>query len=85
MTSNGKNINWQELPDAEARLNELRDRDLEVSKIAIGLQMRTKITTLEQEISILRTMRETWTLSRVSRLYFSLPRIFRAIIRKFFG
>jgi hypothetical protein len=83
MERKGKNINWHELPKAEDRLIELRKRDLEVSRIALGLQMRTRITTLEQENAILRSMRETWTLSRVSRLYFSLPRFLRALFKKF--
>ena len=83
MASKNKNFTWQDIPDAESRLNQLREQDLEISKIALGLQMRTRITTLEQENAVLRTMRENWTLSRVSRLYFSLPRLVRVIVKKF--
>ena len=83
MTDENKNFTWQDLPDAQERLEKLRDRDLEISRIALGLQMRTRITSLEQENAVLRSMRENWTQSRVSRLYFSLPRLFRSIVKKF--
>jgi hypothetical protein len=78
-----KNVVWQDLPGAEDRLEQLRDRDLELSQITLGLQMRTRITTLEQENAVLRSMEKTWSMSRVSRLYFTLPRIFRAVAKKF--
>jgi hypothetical protein len=73
---------WQNLPEAEKRLRALRDRDLEISKIAMGLQMRTRITSLEQENIRLRSMEKVWAMSRISKLYFSIPRLFRSLIRK---
>ena len=82
MNKSSSNISWQNLPDAEERLDALRGRDLEIARIAVGLQMRTRITALEQENAALRAMRESWILSRVSRLYFSLPRIVKALIKK---
>ena len=83
MAEESKNVVWQDLPGAEDRLEQLRDRDLELSQITLGLQMRTRITTLEQENAVLRSMEKTWSMSRVSRLYFTLPRIFRAVAKKF--
>jgi hypothetical protein len=82
MDSESKDLIWQESPNAEARLDDLRQRDLEISKISLGLQMRTRITTLEQENASLSTMRENWAMSRVSRLYFTFPTVFRALLRK---
>ena len=66
-------IVWQEQPDPEKRLEELRNRDLELAKIALGLQMRSRITNLENENASLRAMQSAWTMSRVSRLYFTIP------------
>jgi hypothetical protein len=64
---------WQEQPNSEQRLQDLRDRDLELSKIALGLQMRSRITSLENENESLRAMQGAWTMSRISKLYFSIP------------
>jgi len=71
---------WQEQPNSEQRLQELRDRDLEIAKIALGLQMRTRITNLENENASLRSMQGAWTMSRISRFYFTIP-ILRSKIR----
>jgi hypothetical protein len=82
MKENVEEIVWQNLPEAEKRLRALRDRDLEISKIAMGLQMRTRITSLEQENERLRSMEKVWAMSRIRKLYFSIPRLFRGLIRK---
>jgi hypothetical protein len=82
MKENGDEIVWQNLPEAEKRLQALRDRDLEISKIAMGLQMRTRITSLEQENERLRSMEKVWAMSKIRKLYFSIPRLFRGLIRK---
>ena len=82
MKESGDEIVWQKLPEAEKLLQALRDRDLEISKIAMGLQMRTRITSLEQENERLRSMEKVWAMSRIRKLYFSIPRLFRGLIRK---
>jgi hypothetical protein len=77
---------WQEQPNSEQRLQELRDRDLEIAKIALGLQMRTRITALENENAALQSLRNVWSMSRISKLYFTIPIIrnkFRALPRRF--
>ena len=82
MKESGDEIVWQNLPEAEKRLQVLRDRDLEISKIAMGLQMRTRITSLEQENERLRSMEKVWAMSRIRKLYFSIPRLFRGLVKK---
>ena len=64
---------WQEQPNSEQRLQELRDRDLEIAKIAVGLQMRTRITALENDNAALQSLRNVWSMSRISKLYFTIP------------
>ena len=46
--------NKNQLPDQEKRLRQLQERDLEITSIAQGLQMRTRITFLEEENQLLR-------------------------------
>jgi hypothetical protein len=70
---------WQSNPNAEERLEELRKRDLEVARIAQGLQMRTTISNLEHQIKMLRSMEDSWKLSKLSRLFFKLSRFFSVI------
>ena len=82
MKENGEEIVWQNLPEAEKRLQILRDRDLEIAKIALGLQMRTRITSLEQENVRLRSMERVWAMSRIRRIYFSIPRLLRGLVTK---
>ncbi len=75
-------VTWQETKDAKERLEELRKRDLEISRIAVGLQMRTTITKLEQENQALRAMQSTWVMSRLSRLYFTFPGLIGKFINR---
>ena len=75
-------VTWQETKDANERLEELRKRDLEISRIAVGLQMRTAITKLENENAALRAMESTWTMSRLSRLYFTFPSLIGKFINR---
>jgi hypothetical protein len=42
-------IEWLAVDDAESRLQALRDRDLEIGRIAQGLSMRQRISELEAE------------------------------------
>jgi hypothetical protein len=82
MNISNQNLIWKSLPGAEERLEELRKRDLEVANIAHGLQMRMRITDLENEIHVLRSIEKAWKLSRLSRLYFKTPSILRSIIQR---
>jgi len=77
-----KNINWQNVSDAEERLERLRARDVEIASLAINLQMRSRITNLEREVSLLKSMQNTWILSRFSRLYFKLTRAVRYLFNR---
>jgi hypothetical protein len=74
-----KTENWTDQIDAEERLSQLRQRDLEISRISLGLQMRTRISRLEHEIKLLRKMEDAWILSRFSRFYFFLTRLPRSL------
>ena len=80
-----KIIQWRDDLSGEERLESLRARDLEISKIAMGLQMRTRITYLEHENRIFRDMESAWILSRLSKLYFKVSRLITKINRKFGG
>jgi hypothetical protein len=76
---------WHENEDGEERLSQLRNRDLEITRISLGLQMRTRISRLEHEVKLLRQMEDSWILSRLSRVYFSatrLPRIVMSAVQK---
>ena len=75
-------MNFQDIPDGEARLQDLRNRDLEIARLALGLQMRTRITNLENENRVLKSMEKTWSMSRVSALYFSLPKLMRKVLNR---
>ena len=72
-------------PDVKAKLEELRQRDVEVASIARGLQMRTRITKLENEIEQLRAVEATWLANRLSRLYFMIPRRLLKLLRRVAG
>lgn len=80
----GKNlftdIHLQEIPDAEERLNHLRARDFEIANLATNFQMRSRINSLEREVSLLKSIQDTWVLTRFSRLYFKLTRLTRRIL-----
>jgi hypothetical protein len=47
---------WTNQPDAQARLQALRDRDLELANIAQGLGMRERITELSAELHELKAL-----------------------------
>ena len=82
LLSNPNDINLHEFPDAESRLEALRLRDLEVSEIAKGIQMRSRIINLEQEIAQLRAMEGVWLTNRIGRLYFMIPRRMLGLFRR---
>lgn len=75
-------LDWKNYPDAEARLEVLRQRDLEVASISKGLQMRSRISDLEKEIVQLRSMERIWLTNRIGRLYFLIPRRFLTLFRR---
>ena len=75
-------INWADFPDAESRIDTLRKRDVEVSSISKGLQMRTRISQLETENALLKSMEAEWLLNRTGRLYFMIPRSLLKLFRK---
>jgi hypothetical protein len=77
-----KNINWQKLPDAEERLDHLRARDVEIASLAINLQMRSRINNLEGELAVLKSMQDSWVLSRFSRLYFKITRAIKRVLNR---
>jgi hypothetical protein len=79
---NEKNIRWKNFPEAEVRLEELRERDIEISNISKGLQMRARINQLEGEIAQLRSMEGIWLTNRIGRLYFAIPRRFLRLFRR---
>lgn len=74
---------WQDLPNSEERLQQLRDRDIEISKLAIGLQMRTRITALENENAMFRNMEKTWKVSKLKKAYLSFSNLMRRVIKRF--
>ena len=74
---------WQDLPNSEERLQQLRDRDIEISKLAIGLQMRTRITALENENAMFRNMEKTWKVSKLKKAFFSISNLMRRAIKRF--
>lgn len=82
MTDKNLDINWNDLPDAESRLELLRKRDVEVANISKGLQMRSRIHHLEAENAHLRSMESIWLTNRIGRLYFAVPRRFLKLFRR---
>ena len=82
MSDKSSEIDWKNFPDAEARLEQLRGRDLEVANIAMGLQMRARISQLENENAQLRAMESVWLTNRTGRLYFMIPRSLLRVFRR---
>lgn len=82
MTDKNLDINWNNMPDAESRLELLRKRDVEVANISKGLQMRSRIHHLEAENAQLRSMESIWLTNRIGRLYFAVPRRFLKLFRR---
>jgi len=75
-------ISWQDVPNAEERFKKLRDRDLELTNLALGLQMRTRITALEHENAMLRQMEKTWKISKLRKVFLRIPGFIRRIIKR---
>jgi hypothetical protein len=78
-----KPISWQDVPNAEERFQQLRDRDLELTNLALGLQMRTRITALEHENAMFRQIEKTWKISKLRKLFLRIPDLIRRIIKRF--
>jgi hypothetical protein len=76
-------ITWQDTQNAEERFQQLRDRDLEVTQVALGLQMRTRITALEHENSMFRSMENTWRISKLRKAFLSVSGLIRRIVKRF--
>ena len=84
MTDKFVETDWRDVQNGEERLKILRDRDLEVSSIAQGLYMRTRITNLELEVSELRALQDEWVGTRLSRLYLRIPRRIHSFFSRIF-
>ena len=76
-------ISWQDVPNAEERLQQLRDRDLELTNVALGLQMRTRITALEDENAMFRKLENTWKVSKLRKAFLSVSSLIRRIVKRF--
>jgi hypothetical protein len=76
-------ISWQDVPNAEERFQQLRDRDLELTNVALGLQMRTRITALEHEIAMFRKLEKTWKISKLRKAFLSVSGLIRRIVKRF--
>jgi hypothetical protein len=76
-------VSWQDAPNAEERFQQLRDRDLELTNLALGLQMRTRITSLENDNAMLRQMEKTWKISKLRKVFLGIPDLIRRIVKRF--
>ena len=74
-------IKWQDLPDAEERLLQLKVRDDEISMISISAQYESRIEALEREIDLLRAMQETWISQELNRPALSRRQLIRMLLK----
>lgn len=77
-------MHLHELPNAEERLNVLRARDVEIANLAINSQMRSRMNSLEREVSILKSFQDAWVFSRFRGLYFNITRLAKRTRRTLF-
>jgi hypothetical protein len=75
-------IKWQDLPDAEERLRQLKARDEEVSMISISAQYESRIDALEREIELLRAMQETWISQELNRPPLTRRQLIRMLLKQ---
>jgi hypothetical protein len=74
-------IKWQDLPDAEERLLQLKVRDDEISMISISAQYESRIEALEREIDLLRAMQQTWISQELNRPALSRRQLIRMLLK----
>ena len=80
--SENDNINWQDLPDAEERLGQLRVRDEEISKICKTAQYESRIEALERENELLRALQETWISQELNRPPLTRRQLARMLLKR---
>jgi hypothetical protein len=75
-------IKWQDLPDAEERLRQLKARDEELSMISTSAQYESRIESLEREIELLRAMQETWISRELNRPPLTRRQLIRMLLKQ---
>ena len=80
--SDKDNINWQDIPDAEKRLRQLRVRDEEFSIISKTAQYESRIEALEKENELLRGMQETWLNQELNRPPLTRRQLVRMLLKR---
>ena len=80
--SENDNINWQDLPDAEERLRQLKVRDEEFSKISKTAQYESRIEALEKENELLRALQETWISQELNRPPLTRRQLVRMLLKR---
>jgi hypothetical protein len=80
--SDKDNINWQDIPDAEKRLRQLRVRDEEFSIISKTAQYESRIEALEKENELLRALQETWITQELNRPPLTRRQLIRMLLKR---
>ena len=80
--SENDNINWQDIPDAEERLRQLRARDEEFSIISKTAQYESRIEALEKENELLRALQETWITQELNRPPLTRRQLIRMLLKR---
>jgi len=80
--SENDNINWQDIPDAEERLRQLRVRDEEFSNISKTAQYESRIEALEKENALLRALQETWITQELNRPPLTRIQLIRMLLKR---
>ena len=80
--SENDNINWQDIPDAEERLRQLRVRDEEFSIISKNAQYESRIEALEKENELLRALQETWITQELNRPPLTKRQLIRMLLKR---
>jgi hypothetical protein len=80
--SENDNINWQDIPDAEERLRQLRVRDEEFSIISKTAQYESRIEALEKENELLRALQETWITQELNRPPLTRRQLIRMLLKR---
>ena len=80
--SENENINWQDVPDAEERLRQLRVRDEEFSIISKTTQYESRIEALEKENELLRALQETWITQELNRPPLTRRQLIRMLLKR---
>ena len=80
--SENENINWQDVPDAEERLRQLRVRDEEFSIISKTAQYESRIEALEKENELLRALQENWISQELNRPPLTKRQLVRMLLKR---